>query len=217
MNLLKIIQLKIEKYWLETVYIVSILAFVGVCSIWGAHDYIETMATTLSERVVRFHVLANSDTTEDQMLKENVRDAVLLYMAPILKDSPSIEETRQRIEAHKADMTDVAKQVIANWGKDYDVQVELTHEDFPTKSYGDIIFPKGNYEACRILIGEGEGQNWWCVMYPPLCYVDVVSGVVPLEGKEALQEELTPEQYEIIAFQADKPFEIRFKLMEWLD
>ena len=217
MQTLEKIQMKIEKYWLETLYIVSILVFVGVYSLWGMHDYVQTMSSAMSEHVVRFHVLANSDTTEDQLLKENVRDAVLDYMSPILKDSPSIEETRLRITAHMQEMQAVAEQVVTNWDKDYSIHIELTHEQFPTKSYGDIIFPEGEYEACRILIGEGKGQNWWCVMYPPLCYVDAATGVIPLEGKEALQEALTPEQYEIVSFQADKPFEFRFKLMEWLD
>ena len=83
----------------------------------------------------------------------------------------------------------------ANWGEDYAVAVELAYTDFPDKSYGDIVFPAGQYEACRILIGEAAGQNWWCVMFPPLCYVDAATGVVPLEGKEALQENLTKEQY----------------------
>lgn len=204
-----------NKYWLEVVYISSVLCFVGVFALLSMSEYATTMSQGLSESVIRFHVLANSDTKEDQLLKENVRDAVLLYMEPILKDSPSIDETRQRINAHLDEIIQVSEQVIANWGKDYSVYAELKHEDFPTKTYGDIIFPAGNYEACRIVIGEGKGQNWWCVMFPPLCYVDAATGVVPLEGKEELKENLTEEQYEIVAFQADKPYDVRFKIVEW--
>ncbi|MEG0578648.1 MAG: stage II sporulation protein R [Niameybacter sp.] len=204
-----------NKYWLEVIYISSVLCFVVVLSLVSMQEYATTMSQGLSENVIRFHVLANSDTKEDQLLKENVRDAVLLYMEPVLKDSPGIDETRKRITEHMDEIAAVAQQVIANWGKDYSVQVELKHEDFPTKTYGDIVFPAGNYEACRILIGEGKGQNWWCVMFPPLCYVDAATGVVPLEGKEALQENLTDEQYEIVSFQADKPYDVRFKIVEW--
>lgn len=204
------------KYWLEVVYISSVLCFVVVFALFSMEDYATTMVSGLSENVIRFHVIANSDTKEDQLLKENVRDAVLLYMEPVLEDSPSIEETRKRIQEHEEEITGVAEQVLDNWGKDYSVYTELKHEDFPTKTYGDIIFPAGNYEAYRIVIGEGKGQNWWCVMFPPLCYVDAATGVVPLEGKEELQKNLTKEQYDIVAFQADKPYDVRFKIIEWL-
>ena len=88
-------------------------------------------------------------------------------------------------------------------------------EDVATNKYAWENYH--NYEACRIVIGEGAGKNWWCVMYPPLCYVDAATGVVPLEGKEELQANLTPEQYEIVAFQAEKPYEVRFKLIEWFN
>lgn len=207
----------IDKYWLEIVYISSVILFMGAYAFVNIQDYAYAMSDSLSDSVVRFHVIANSDTTEDQLLKENVRDAVLLYMEPILADSPSIEETRNRISDNLDEINGVAEQVIENWGKDYSVYTELTHEDFPTKSYGDIVFPKGNYEACRIVIGDGSGQNWWCVMYPPLCYVDATTGVVPLEGKEELKENLTPEQYDIVSFQADEPYQIKFKVLEWFN
>ncbi|MGL4362353.1 MAG: stage II sporulation protein R [Cellulosilyticaceae bacterium] len=205
------------KYWVETVYIVSVLVFVAVGSFVYLHQYAQTMSEELSAEVIRFHVLANSDTTEDQLMKENVRDAVILYMEPLLKESPSIEVTREIFKEHMDEINEVATTVVRNWGKDYNVRTELTHEQFPTKSYGDIVFPAGIYEACRILIGDGEGQNWWCVMYPPLCYVDAATGVVPYEGKQALKENLTQEQYDIVAFQAEKPYQIKFKLIEWFN
>ncbi|MGL4346278.1 MAG: stage II sporulation protein R [Cellulosilyticaceae bacterium] len=206
----------LNRYGVEIFFVSCVFVFIGCWVVFSGRSYMYEVAAELSQEVVRFHVLANSDTKEDQLLKENVRDAVLLYMEPILKDSPSIEETRARITMHIDEINAVAAQVIANWGKDYSVYTELAREDFPTKTYGDIVFPAGNYEACRIIIGEGEGKNWWCVMFPPLCYVDASTGVLPLEGKEELKANLTPEQYDIVAFQADKPYEVRFKLMEWL-
>lgn len=207
----------VKNYFLEIIYIVSFVIFLG-CYLWmSTSEYAYTMSEELSENVIRFHVIANSDTQEDQLLKENVRDAVLLYMEPILKDAPSVEESERRIGEHLDEINEVAQTVINNWGKDYTVYSELTKEQFPTKSYGDIVFPAGSYEAVRIVIGKGEGKNWWCVMYPPLCYVDAATGVVPLEGKEALKANLTEEQYDIVAFQAEKPYEIRFKLIEWFN
>lgn len=207
----------IRKYWLEIVYIYSVLLFILVYTLFMANTYASEIKQDISESVIRFHVLANSDTTEDQLLKENVRDAVLAYMAPKLKNSKSIDESRTILKAHLKEITQVAYTVIENWGKKYSVYTELTYDDFPTKVYGDIAFPKGTYEACRIVIGEGKGKNWWCVMYPPLCYVDATTGVLPEESKEVLEETLTKEEYEIIKFKADKPYTIKFKLLEWLD
>ena len=115
-----------NKYWLEVVYISSVLCFVLAFSFFLMTDYAQTISSGLSESVIRFHVIANSDTTEDQLLKENVRDAVLMYMEPILADSPSIEETRSRINDHMDEITEVAQTILTNWGKDYGVYTELT-------------------------------------------------------------------------------------------
>lgn len=206
----------IRKYWLEIVYIYSVVLFVVVYFLFMANAYAADMEEGISQSVIRFHVLANSDTTEDQLLKENVRDAVLAYMAPALKNATSIEESREIIKEHLEEITEVAQTVIGNWDKDYAVYTELAREEFPTKVYGDIALPKGEYEACRIVIGEGKGQNWWCVMYPPLCYVDAATGVLPEKSKEELKDTLTEEQYEIIQFKSDKPYKVKFKLLELL-
>lgn len=207
----------IRKYWLEIVYIYSVVLFVAVYFLFMVNTYAIDVEQSISESVIRFHVLANSDTQEDQLLKQNVRDAVLAYMEPKLKESKSIDESRKIIKAHLKEMTQVAAVVIDNWGKDYAVYTELAKEQFPTKVYGDIALPKGTYEACRIVIGEGKGQNWWCVMYPPLCYVDAATGILPEESKEELKESLTKEEYEVIQFKADEPYKIKFKLLEWLN
>lgn len=208
---------RFKKHMSTIVFVVSLLLLVGLYTYFGLKVYAQSMSQELSEQVLRFHVLANSDTTEDQLLKENVRDAVLDYMSPKLKNASDKAESKQIILENLGNITAVAEQIIANWGKDYSVCTEVAYTEFPTKSYGDIVFPAGDYEACRIIIGEGAGQNWWCVMFPPLCYVDVATGVVPLEGKEQLKENLTEEQYEIVAYQSEKPYQIKFKLLEWLN
>jgi stage II sporulation protein R len=206
----------VRKYWLEIVYIYSVILFIVVYTFFIADGYAREMKQDISGRVIRFHVIANSDTQEDQLLKLNVRDAVLAYMEPYLAESTSIEESRCIVTEHLEQITKVASVVVNNWEKDYKVTTELSTEHFPTKVYGDIALPQGDYEACRIVIGEGKGQNWWCVMYPPLCYVDAATGIMPEEGKEAIKGSLTEEEYEIIQFESDKPYQIRFKLLEWL-
>ncbi|ONI45844.1 stage II sporulation protein R [Candidatus Epulonipiscioides gigas] len=170
----------------------------------------------LKEEVIRFHILANSDTTEDQLIKEHVRDAVIGHMEPILSKASSVEESRELLNENMNLMKEISEDVIKLWGKDYAINIELADTPFPTKKYDNVVFPTGIYEACRILIGEANGQNWWCVMYPPLCYLDVATGVVPLKENE-LKENLTDEQYEIIAFQQEKPYKIGFKLLEWFE
>lgn len=204
-----------KKYLTFHIYLISLFVLVAVYAYLGAKVYATNMSEDLASKVIRFHVLANSDTTEDQLLKENVRDAVLNYMEPKLKHSKDKAESKEILIANIENINAIARQVISNWDKDYEVYTEVAYEDFPTKSYGDIVFPAGEYEACRIVIGEGKGQNWWCVMFPPLCYVDVATGVVPLEGKEELKANLTEEQYEIVSSQSEAPYKIKFKILEW--
>lgn len=198
----------------EIIYMI-VLVLLVIISVGTATITIYTgkVSETLSESILRFHVVANSDTTEDQLLKQQVKDEIIAYMEPLLKDAKDVEESKEFIQTHTDDIENVAKNVVVKWGKDYDVQVFLDKANFPTKSYGDVVLPAGEYEACRVIIGEGKGQNWWCIMFPPLCYVDAATGVVPMEGKEELQEQLTPEQYNLICSQ-DKPYEIRFKLVD---
>lgn len=128
--------------------------------------------------VIRFHVLANSDTDEDQNLKLKVRDEILNYLQPYLQDLESIEEARKTILDKKNDIRDISLKVIKENGYSYDVRIELARENFPEKSYGSITLPQGNYEAIRVIIGNGEGHNWWCVMFPALCFIDVTKGKV---------------------------------------
>ena len=176
-------------------------------------------ATTdsLADKVIRFHVVANSDTTEDQILKQRVKDEIIEYMEPMLKDSASLDETRKILNRSLPIIKQIAQNVIGDYEKNYSVYVSLDHANFPIKSYGDVIFPSGEYEACRVIIGEGKGENWWCVMYPPLCYVDAASGVVPLEGKEQLKQKLNEDQYKLVLNKSEKRYEVRFKIVDTIN
>jgi stage II sporulation protein R len=205
-----------KKNGVKLLYIYSLILFLVAYGFYMADGYAREVKQDIRSSVIRFHVIANSNTPEDQLLKLNVRDAVLSYMEPYLEESTSIEHSREIVIEHMQQITQVAATIIANWDKPYSATTKLSMEEFPTKVYGDIALPKGTYESCRIIIGEGKGENWWCVMYPPLCYVDAATGILPDESKEALQGSLTKKEYEIIQFEADKPYEIRFKLLEWL-
>lgn len=153
----------------------------------------------ISEKLIRFHVIANSDREEDQALKLKVRDEVLTYIQPMLKDSESIEMSREILDRENDRIIQIAKEVIAANGYDYSVESTLSREYFPIKTYGNITLPQGEYEAYRIIIGTGEGQNWWCVMFPPICFVDVTKGAVAYEEtEEEMKEVLDEEEYNMV-------------------
>lgn len=189
--------------------IVAMITFIGIL----AYNSKNT-TDTLSNEMIRFHVVANSDTMEDQLLKQQVKDEIIHYMEPLLKKSKSIEETREIINMCLPNIKNVAREVVKKYGKEYEIYVNLDKANFPAKAYGDVILPSGEYEACRVIIGEGKGENWWCVMYPPLCYIDAASGVVPLEGKEQLKKNLNEEQYKLVVKNKDKKYVVKFRVVD---
>ena len=116
----------------------------------------------------------------------------------MLSPAESAEETKNWAESHLAQLEMVAAEVVKANGFSYEVRAEVTECYFPEKSYGDVTFPAGKYEALRIEIGEAKGQNWWCVLYPNLCFRDAIHAVVPDEGKEELKQVLEDDAYELI-------------------
>lgn len=180
----------------------------------SAVSYANTVSEDIANSVFRLHVIANSDSIEDQNLKYKVRDNILQYMNSISQNCSSKEEVIALANAHKEDFSRIAKQTIIENGYEYDVKVNIGNFDFPTKYYGDISLPAGNYDALRIEIGKASGQNWWCVMFPPLCFVDVSSGIVPDESKSIMQDNLTDEEYSIISDKTSSDIKFKFSLIE---
>ena len=164
----------------------------------------------VEQAVIRFHIRANSDSEEDQALKLKVRDAVLAYLSPELMGAESKEDARNIIEAHLSELEAIGQATIREEGYDYEIHAHMTQEEFPIKCYGDLMFPAGEYEALRIDIGTSEGGNWWCVMYPGLCFVDTVGGVVATDGKEELQHVLTEEEYENLLMSPEEDVELEY-------
>lgn len=162
----------------------------------------------IAEEVFRFHVLANSDGKEDQDLKMKVKEEILAYMKKELPESHNVEETRAWAVQQLEKIEKKAREIIVSNGYDYQVNAEVTKCYFPDKTYGDVTFPAGKYEALRIEIGEAKGQNWWCVLYPNLCFFDAVHAVVPEAGKQELQQVLEEDAYEMVT--ATTQFRIRW-------
>jgi stage II sporulation protein R len=152
----------------------------------------------IAKEVLRFHVLANSDSEEDQALKLQVRDAILDYMKEELPADADLEETETWVQDHLEQIENVGRQTVIDEGFEYGVNAELTNCYFPEKSYGDMTFPCGTYRALRISIGQAKGHNWWCVLYPNLCFTDAVHAVVPEDEKEKIRAVLSEEDYELL-------------------
>ena len=181
----------------------------------SAYSYVNAVSNNLADSVFRLHVIANSDSKEDQELKYKVRDSLIEYMNTLTNEMNSKEEVIEIAKSHLEDFKEIAQNVLKENGYNYDVNVEIGNFSFPTKTYGDISFPAGFYDALKVEIGKAEGQNWWCVMFPPLCFVDVTSGVVPEESKENLEENLGDEEYELISDTTNSSIlNIKFKIIE---
>ena len=152
----------------------------------------------LSGEVFRFHVIANSDSEEDQELKMKVKEAVVAYMRETLSGAENAAEAKAWAIRHKEELVRVSEEVLRAEGCSDKVTAEVVRCEFTDKTYGDITFPAGWYDALRIKIGKAQGHNWWCVLYPNLCFMDSVHAIVPKEGKEELRSMLTDEEYAMI-------------------
>lgn len=208
--LLSIICSKKVKHSLFLIFLLTIYIF--ICAI----SYVSAVSENIENSVFRLHVIANSDSCEDQNLKYLVRDELIKYMNTLVSSSNSKEEVISIVNANKDNFHSIAKQTILNNGYDYDVSIEVGNFSFPTKDYGDISFPAGYYDALRVKIGNAQGQNWWCVMFPPLCFVNISTGIVPEESKNQLKDQLSDEEYSIISNKNSSDVSFKFKIIELL-
>lgn len=163
----------------------------------------------LSDRVVRLHVLANSDSEEDQALKLKVRDTLLAYVEPMLEGAADRRGAEALLRGQLLELERIAGEEIRANGYDYPVEVQLEDTMFPTRQYDGFALPAGKYLALRVLIGEAEGQNWWCVVFPPLCAA--ASAEVP---EAALAAGLAPSQVGLIT-EENQGYVLKSKLVEF--
>ena len=202
-------------YWLGAVVIGVMFSL-----IFGAHwtkGYSEMIQNGISAKVVRFHVLANSDSEADQTLKLAVRDRVLREYGELLENCENKEETLAALEQAKQKICETAMQEVQEQGYDYPVRVSLVREEFPFKKYDELIFPAGIYDALRIEIGKAEGQNWWCVLYPQMCFVDAAWGYSTEESHSRLENTLTEEEFLIVSALEQETLtpQIKLKILEF--
>ena len=191
--------------------ILTLILLLIIYTIICAFSYVQAVSTDISNSVFRLHVLANSNSDADQALKYKVRDN---YMNGLCSNCTSKDEAIKIVTEHQDEFKQVALDTIYNEGYSYNVKINIGNFEFPTKQYGDISLPAGYYDALRVEIGEAKGRNWWCVMFPSLCFIDVSSGFVPEESKEELQKVLSDEEYSLISDSSNSSIKFKFKLLE---
>lgn len=199
--------MKKAKYFVILFILVSIFILLTISS------YAKTISQDLSNNFFRLHILANSDSQEDQDLKLKVRDKIIEYMNTISYDRLSKDEAIALTSQNLDTFQKIAEDTIQKEGYTYPVSLEIGNFYFPTKEYGNVSLPAGYYDALKIEIGEAKGKNWWCSLFPPLCFVDISSGVIDEESKEELKDNLTEEEFAIITSSSDT-VKFKFKLIE---
>ena len=196
-----------KKFYVAIVILLVTMMALSFLPVHGEREIYDT--------VVRLHVLANSDSEADQALKLKVRDGVLEAAAPYVGGCKTQAEAVEALTAHLTDLEAAASAVISSEGYDYPVTVLLGEEDYPTRLYESCAFPAGTYVSLRVLIGDAEGQNWWCCLFPPLC---LSAATAKADNEDAfIQVGLTKDQYGIITETGKTKYKVRFKLLEVLE
>lgn len=166
---------------------------------------------TLSQKLIRLHVLANSDSASDQSIKLSVRDQVLKTAQTLLDGEDDINAVYTALESGLDEINDAARQELAGWGSGSAVRTELTEDYFETRVYDGFKLPAGRYKTLRVVIGQGKGKNWWCVVFPPLC----MSAAQNFD-ETAQAANLTPEEVRLIT-EDGGGYQLKFQLVEWVE
>lgn len=189
----------------------------GACGYGKLRVYEQAKQTVLQQeiaaKILRFHVVANSDGKKDQNVKLLVRDEIGNYIEPLLAQAQNRAQTVSIVENHLEDICDVAEQVLSDNGCSYGATATVSVVSFPEKTYGSYTFEEGEYLALQVKLGEAKGHNWWCVLYPNMCFRGSVYEAESKDAKAALQEVLSPEEYEAVLREGD--YQVRFKFLEY--
>ncbi|MCH5185312.1 MAG: stage II sporulation protein R [Oscillospiraceae bacterium] len=193
------------------------LAFILISLVIAAFfvsAYSQNTEKDIADNVIRLHITAESDSDIDQAVKLKVRDRITSDMAPVLSAAGSKEESEKLVMENMDRIRAAANDELMKNGMSYTAECFLGRSRFPVKTYGDITFPPGEYTALRIILGSGEGKNWWCVMYPPLCFVEGDT-VMTDEGKNILKNNMDGDSYSLITESGSDPdIKIKFKIVE---
>lgn len=194
--------------------------FLGTGMVLQYLGWVRATRAFTANNLIRLHVIANSNDKKDQELKYMVRDRIVEVLRQQLIKAKSYGEAREIVKNNRSRLARIAREAVAVAGYPYPVQVEWGRFTFPTRAYGSLVLPEGEYEAVRVVLGEGKGANWWCVLFPPLCFVDISGDAMEIQEKPAARETLAQETGGLIQQQEEKQGEnetdLRFRFLEWL-
>ncbi len=193
--------------------ILSILIGIIITIAVELEVYGREMVKEISEEVIRFHVLANSNAEEDQILKLKVKDKVLEKFRGDIEGFKNREDGLEKFNRKTEEIEKYVRTIIEDEGYEYEVKVYVGKSYFPTKIYGDVTLPKGEYTSLKIEIGESVGENWWCIMFPPLCYVDETVDREEIIKNEELRKIIGDDNYKIITKDSIS-YVMKFKIIE---
>ncbi len=179
--------------------------------------YADETQKGIADSLVRLHIVANSDSKIDQSVKLAVRDAVISELSAVISDAKNPSHAQQIINDNLPFVEKTAQIVLEKNNLSYGATALCTISHFPTKQYENITLPAGNYNALKIILGNGDGQNWWCVMYPPLCFQGSVDGNMNNSAKELLKSNLDDDEYALICENSTLPVKFKFKIFEIFD
>ena len=196
----------------------SVLAGLTLAVLVGAYTFVysDQAQREIAENVLRFHVLAHNNDPAEQALKDEVRDAILVMFEEYLTEAETLglSLTREMLYEALEEITAHASTAVTEAGVNHPVTAEITHAFFPTTTYGNLTFPPGRYETLQITIGDGVGRNWWCLMFPPLCYVEMTSTT---QTHNLLEEAIPPAGIRLLTHQESDStaVQVRFRVVEW--
>lgn len=216
-------KLILSNFNLDSLYrkIIGFMFMLLLCSIFIIKAFTtkeanNTIQEGIASEILRFHVIANSDSSEDQALKLKIKGELTKELRPKLEHAKDITEAREILQDNLKEMEEISNQIIKENGFQYTATASIEKGYFPLKVYGDLSLPPGEYEAVRVELGSAKGQNWWCIMFPPLCFVDSTYSVVPDSSKEQLKYVLTDDEYDAIVSKKEVKVKVKSKIITWM-
>lgn len=194
--------------------LVLVLIFIFSAVFYLNFNKSENIQEKIAGKIIRFHVIGNSDSIEDQRVKLKVRDNVLSFAADKLSSCKSIDDSKKVLMAYNDEIVNIANKTLKDNNMGYSAEASLKDDVFPVKQYGNIVLPEGKYEAYELVLGEGRGHNWWCVMFPPLCFIDITKGEASIDKtSREMAKVLTKDEYNAVDG-SDNKIIIKFKIVE---
>lgn len=197
-------------------YVHVVFALVMLMMCWEYNGWDAALADShIPEQSIRLRIIAHSDSPRDQWIKLKIRDEITRHMRKWVQEPETLQEARVEVERHLPAFEELVGQLLRQYGFQYAYSVQLAVVDFPTKIYGSKRYPAGDYEALRVVLGQGKGENWWCVLFPPLCFIDLTTSVTVLDEEDELAFADQMEQAKQVEHRMADTIETRFFIVEW--